>query len=125
MSRFAVGNLFLFASMACAAGAQLLLKGLMNDVEPAAGNWTALRELMTAERLMRGGGALSLIGIGFICWLLSLARLELSYAYPIACSSVLLVALLSVTVLGEPMTFRMWLGTLLVLGGIALLVPRA
>ena len=72
---------------------------------------------------MRGSIALLLLVSGFLFWVLSLTRLDLSYAYPIACSSVLLVALMSAIFLGEAVTLRMWSGTVLILIGIALLTP--
>jgi drug/metabolite transporter (DMT)-like permease len=70
---------------------------------------------------------LLLIGVmivaGFIFWTFSLTKLNLSYAYPIACSSALLVALLSAFLLGEAVTVKTWLGTGMIVVGTALLVP--
>ena len=66
--------------------------------------------------------SVSVAGFGF--WVLALARLELSYAYPIACSSILFVALLSTVFLGEPMTPKMWVGTVMILVGVILLTPQ-
>jgi undecaprenyl phosphate-alpha-L-ara4N flippase subunit ArnE len=63
------------------------------------------------------------VASGFVCWLQALARLDLSYAYPLACASILVVAVLSWLVLGEPLSIRVWIGTLLVLAGVALLAP--
>ncbi len=123
MSRFLVGNVFLLLSMACAAGSQVLLKALLREVPPPAPSWSTLAPLLTPDRLLRGGIALGLIVAGFLFWVLCLARLELSYAYPIACSSVVLVAALASLVLGEPMGLRAWSGTLLILLGIVLLTP--
>jgi uncharacterized membrane protein len=60
---------------------------------------------------------------GFVFWTLSLTKLNLSYAYPIACSSALLVAFLSAAVLGETVTLKTWMGTLLIVLGTALIVP--
>jgi len=45
--------------------------------------------------------ALAMIVMAFIFWTLSLSRLELSNAYPIACSSALIVVFFSVLFLGE------------------------
>jgi len=122
MSRFVLGNLFLLASIGCAALSQVVLKGVLRASEPG-----DLRTLCTAllgpGRRVRTAAALTLVALGFLCWLQALARLELSYAYPIACASVLVVAFLSWIVLGEPLPARAWLGTLLVLAGVALLSP--
>ena len=61
---------------------------------------------------------------GFLFWILCLVRLELSYAYPVACSSVLFVSLFSVIFLGETVTPRMWIGTAFILVGLVLLMPK-
>jgi drug/metabolite transporter (DMT)-like permease len=125
MSKFLTGNLFLLLSMICASSSQVILKALLGEVGEGPQDWSAWRALLTPERLLRGGGSILLVVAGFVFWLLSLARLELSYAYPVACSSILFVALLSVIFLGETVTPRMWLGTVLVLIGIVLLTPQS
>ncbi len=56
-------------------------------------------------------------------WALCLSRLSLSYAYPVASTSVLLIAVFSVVVLGEAISLKMWAGTALILVGIVLLRP--
>ena len=122
MSRFVAGNLCLVASIGCAALSQVLLRGVLRASDP--GDLRALfSALLGPARLARTTIALTLVALGFLCWLQALARLELSYAYPIACASVLVVAFLSWIVLGEPLPARAWLGTLLVLAGVALLAP--
>lgn len=123
MTRFMTGNVFLLLSMICAASSQIMIKLLVDQIPSNELSWNAVRGFLTAARVMRGGFALLLLVSGFLFWLFSLTRLDLSYAYPIACSSVLLVALLSGIFLGEAVTLRMWSGTVLILIGIALLTP--
>lgn len=123
MSRFAVGNVFLVLSMICTAVSQLMVKPIMDEVGADRLGAHTLGLLLEGSRPWRGGLAVLLLGGGFVFWMLALTRLNLSYAYPIACSSVLLVAFLSAVVLGEPVTARTWFGTVLVLIGIALLTP--
>lgn len=123
MSRFMTGNLFLLLSMVCATASQIMLKGLIDEVGAVSLNRTVVRALLTGDRLLRGGGAGVLLVAGFLFWLASLTRLELSYAYPVACTSVLLVSFFSVVVLGEAMTPRMWAGTALIVAGMILLAP--
>lgn len=125
MTRFVAGNLFLFLSLVCGSTSQLFLKAVLRDVEPPGSSWGSWQPFLTPDRLLRGGGAMVLIVAGFGFWVLALARLELSYAYPIACSSILLVALLSAVFLNEPITARMWAGTVLILIGVVLLAPQA
>jgi len=123
MSRFLVGNLFLLLSMVCAAGGHILMKGVIDEVKSAGLSWPMVKLFFSGERLLRGGGAGIMILAAFVFWLLALTKLDLSYAYPIACTSVLLVVFFSSVFLGEPVTVRTYLATALILGGIILLAP--
>jgi drug/metabolite transporter (DMT)-like permease len=122
-SGFVAGNISLLASMLCSAGAQLLLKRVIDEARRSAAGGAALLELLTRERVLRGGGALLLVGLGFLFWVLCLTRLDLTYAYPIACASVLFVTLFGAIFLQETVTARTWAGTMLVLVGVVLLGP--
>jgi drug/metabolite transporter (DMT)-like permease len=62
-----------------------------------------------------------LLVAGFLLWVLCLTKLDLSYAYPVVCSSVLLVAFFSGLFLGETITVRTWCATALILAGLVLL----
>jgi drug/metabolite transporter (DMT)-like permease len=124
MSRFLIGNACLLLSMVCAAASQIVIKGLLLEVQTAGWTLATLRSALTAGRAARGGLALSMVVVGFVFWLLALLELNLSYAYPIACSSVLFVALFSALFLGEPVTWRTWSGTVLILVGVILLLPE-
>jgi len=123
MSRFVVGNLFLLLSVVGATGGHVLLKGVVDDVKSSGLSWETVQALGAADRLWRGGAGAALVAVAFLFWLLALTRLDLSYAYPVACSSLLLVTLFSVVFLGEPVTLRIWIGTVLILAGLALLAP--
>lgn len=123
MSRFVLGNLYLMLSLIGAAGGHILLKAVIDDVKSVGVNREMLRMLFTGERLARGGMGALLIGAAFVFWLLALTKLDLSYAYPIACSSVLLVTIFSAIFLGEPVTARTYLASVLILAGVILLMP--
>jgi drug/metabolite transporter (DMT)-like permease len=109
--------------MLTGAAGHVMMKHVMNASAMAPMNFR------TIVSLARGGSAvhlmiaLILIGAGFLLWLASLSRLDLSYAYPLACASALLVALFGVFFLGEPMTIRSLFAVLLIVCGTALLVP--
>ena len=124
MTRVLTGNLFLLLSIGCAATSQLLLKSALSGIEPPGLAPASWRPLLEAPRAARGSLAALLIVAGFACWVLCLARLPLGYAYPVACSSIVLVALLSVVFLGEAITPRMLGGTLLIMVGVWLVAPR-
>jgi drug/metabolite transporter (DMT)-like permease len=117
-----MGNLFLIGSMVFAVASQLLIKTMIDEIEPSAFSWEQLRPFLEGDRLFRSLLAGALIIAGFVCWILCLVKLDLSYAYPIVCTTVLFVALASVMFLGETMTLRGWLATGLVLAGLVLLV---
>jgi drug/metabolite transporter (DMT)-like permease len=125
MSRFLTGNLFLLLSMVGASGGHILLKSVVDDVKSTGISWQTLQALGVAGRLWRAGGGAALVVLAFLFWLLALTRLDLSYAYPVACSSLLLVALFSAIFLGEPVTARTWIATVLILAGILLLAPKS
>jgi drug/metabolite transporter (DMT)-like permease len=120
---FVAGNVFLLVSILCTVGSQLLIKRIIDEAKLSAAGGAALLDLLTRERVLRGGAVLLLMLFGFALWLLSLTRLDLSYAYPIACASVLLVTLFSAIFLHETVTARTWAGTVLVLVGVVLLGP--
>ena len=124
MSKFVIGNLFLLVSMISTAGSQILIKRLLVEVPDHRFDWNTLNAFMEGTRPLRGGLAMTGVVFGFVFWVLCLGKLNLTYAYPIGCSSVLLVSLLSLVFLDEPMTLRMWFGTTMILGGVMLLMPR-
>lgn len=124
MSRFALGNLFLAVSIIATAVGQVLMKAVFSSVPDGLSTWESFRAILLTERVWRAGLAGLLSVAGFASWLLCLQRLPLSYAFPIACSSALFVALLSLLFLGETVTWRLWAGTLLIALGSALVVAR-
>ena len=123
MSKFMLGNIFLFLSMVLTSASQIVLKGLVDQAPPVQFSSDWIRAAATPATLARGTLAVAMMAAGFCCWLLCLTRLNLSYAYPIACTSVFMVTLLSVYFLNEVMTARMWAGTALIALGIILLIP--
>ncbi len=123
MSKFAVGNILLFASMLCTTASHIMIKALIDEAGDKDLTLSGLFALFTGPKLFRSLIAGSLLVAGFLLWALCLSRLSLSYAYPVASTSVLLIAIFSVVVLGEAINLRMWAGTALILVGIVLLRP--
>jgi drug/metabolite transporter (DMT)-like permease len=120
---FLAGNVFLLGSMLCTVVSQVLLKRVIDEARLSLAGGAVLLDLLTPERLLRGVTPLLLMVLGFVLWVLCLARLDLAYAYPIACASVLFVTLFSAIFLQEAVTARTWAGTVLVLLGVVLLGP--
>ena len=122
-SRFVTGNLFLVISVISATLSQVLLKHLLDEVRPEGLGWSAIQPFLAAEKLLQTIAVGLLLVIGYLFWVLALAKLDLSYAYPIASMSVLVAAFFSVLFLGEVMNARMWVGTVLITAGLVLLAP--
>lgn len=123
MSKFFWGNVFLAVSILSQAIGQVTLKSLMKELDGHEGLANKLQQLLIASRFWRAGLFATAIGIGFLAWTVSLSKLDLSYAYTIACGSALLVTALSVVFLGETATTRTWFGAVLIVAGTVLLVP--
>ncbi len=121
MSKFWVGNIFLLLAMLCASGSHILFKALLNDTGPLGFNWPFFQTLFSYGRSYRMFLAVALLLAGFLCWIISLSRLNISYVYPIASSSALLVTFFSVLFLGESVSVRMWWGTAFIVLGTILL----
>lgn len=123
MSKFVVGNIFLALSILLTSTSQVMLKALMSELDDTTGFADKMRQLLTTSRFWRAGVIAAMIVGAFLCWVTCLSKLNLSYAYPIACGSALVVAFLSVIFLGETVTWRVWLGTALIMIGTVFLTP--
>ena len=121
MSKFMIGNICLLLSMLFGSGSQVVFKAVLNETGPLTANGFMLEQMFAKGKLLHLFAAFAMLVIAFLFWTLSLSRLELSYAYSIACSSALIVALLSALFLGEVVTARAWVGIVLIVVGIAML----
>ena len=109
--------------MLCASGSHLLLKALLNETGLIGFNWSSAQSLYSQGRTLRILMSLAMLIAGFVLWIMSLNRLNISYAYPVACSSTLLITFFSVFFLNEAISMRMWTGTIFIVLGTILLVP--
>ena len=110
-------------SVVLAGFAQITLKAGVNHVTDAAGggelhmNGASLRSLLSSPIVW---GGLVLFGLSAIVWLFALSRASLSYAYPFAALSYVLIVLFSVLVLHETVPALRWLGVAFIVTGIML-----
>ena len=108
-------------SVGLAALAQLTLKHGMNQVTRTNGtaslNAGTLKAVVTNVSVI---GGLAVFGISAVVWLLVLSRASLSFAYPFASLSYLLIVLVSRFVLHEPVPPLRWAGVFLIMTGIVL-----
>lgn len=108
-------------SVALAAVAQITLKTGMNQVTESAGvvtlSGSSLRAIATNPVVWFG---LVLFGCSALAWLFVLSRVPLSFAYPFASLSYLLIVLADRFVFHETIPPARWAGVALIMGGIVL-----
>lgn len=110
----------LLTSVGLATTGQLLLKSGMDRVgELNVGQvGTLISQVFTTWQLIFG---LLVFGMSSIFWLITLSRVPLSTAYPIVSLSYVLILSLSWLLLGERPGITVWLGALLIMGGVSLI----
>ena len=113
-------GLILF-SVLLAAGAQLTLKHGMNLVADSSGalklSASSLKDVVTTPAVW---GGLFLFGLSATVWLAVLSRTSLSFAYPFASLSYVLILLADKFVLNETIPALRWAGVFCIMVGIVL-----
>jgi uncharacterized membrane protein len=122
MTPFVFGNVLLFLSIMLGAGSQIFFKLSFNAVGSLRLDSGVWQQISNPRALLFLAVGFAMLIAGFIFWMSSLTKLNLSYAYPLACGSALLVVALSALFLGEAVTLKMWCGAALVALGTGLLV---
>jgi multidrug transporter EmrE-like cation transporter len=113
----------ILTSVVLAGIAQITLKTGVNHVTDASGggelhlNADSLRSLLSSPIIW---GGLVLFGLSAIVWLFALSRASLSFAYPFAALSYVLIVLFSVLVLHEDVPVLRWVGVAFIVTGILL-----
>jgi drug/metabolite transporter (DMT)-like permease len=80
-------------------------------------NADSLKSLLSSPIIW---GGLVLFGLSAIVWLFALSRASLSFAYPFAALSYVLIVLFSVLVLHEDVPVLRWIGVAFIVTGILL-----
>ena len=111
----------ILVSVALAATAQLTLKHGMNQVTEASGTATlsagSLRAILTNVSVV---GGLLIFGLSAVVWLMVLSRASLSFAYPFASLTYVLIVLADKLVLHEEIPVLRWAGVFAIMTGIIL-----
>jgi drug/metabolite transporter (DMT)-like permease len=112
----------ILTSVVLAGCAQITLKTGVNHVTGTSGGElhlgaSSLRSLLSSPIVW---GGLVLFGLSAIVWLFALSRASLSFAYPFAALSYVLILVFSVLVLHETVQPLRWLGVALIVTGIVL-----
>ena len=115
--------LLVVASVMCSAVAQLALKkGMTGVVFPSGSGFEAMVSAVITV-LLNGWiiVGFALYGLGALVWLLVLARLDVSLAYPFVALGFVVTAAQGVALLGEPLTAAKVVGIALVTAGVVVL----
>ncbi len=113
----------ILTSVVLAGIAQITLKTGVNHVTDATGggelhmNAENLKSLLSSPIVWAG---LLLFALSAIVWLFALSRASLSFAYPFAALSYVLIVLFSVLVLHEDVPVLRWVGVAFIVSGIML-----
>jgi drug/metabolite transporter (DMT)-like permease len=111
----------ILVSVALAAGAQLTLKHGMNQVTANTGHLqlsgASLKDVASTPAVWAG---LFLFGLSAVVWLAVLSRTPLSFAYPFASLSYVLILLADKFVLDETIPGLRWAGVFFIMVGIVL-----
>jgi drug/metabolite transporter (DMT)-like permease len=114
----------LLVAVALAATGQLILKNGMNLAKTHAAE--------TGRSLVLGAvtspwilGGLVIFGLSAIAWLVTLSRVPLSVAYPFNALGYVVILVASSVLLHERTNVWTWLGTVLVVGGLIVVVTTA
>ncbi len=111
----------ILVSVTLAAVAQLTLKHGMNQVSGKAGplqlTGASLRAVAATPAVWVG---LVLFGISALVWLAVLSRASLSFAYPFAALTYVLILLFDRLALEQPVSALRWGGVALIVAGIVL-----
>lgn len=118
----------ILTSVTLAAVAQLTLKHGVNLVQGDAGDGGlalsggSLKSLLASPVVWAG---LALFGLSAVVWLFALSRAPLSFAYPFASLSYVLILLFGKFVLHEQIPAAGWAGVGLIMVGIVLIAQAA
>ena len=115
--------LFILISVAMSALAQIILKTGMSNLgigaSMAARRWgEAAWQVATNPWVMLG---LSMYFLSALVWLMVLARVQVSFAYPFVGIGFILTMLMGWLVMGDAMSMQRVVGTLLIAGGVVLI----
>ena len=108
-------------SVALAALAQLTLKHGMNQVTADSGTATLrLASLKAVATNLSVIGGLAIFGLSAVVWLVVLSRASLSFAYPFASLTYVLILLADKFVLHEEIPILRWAGVFAIMAGIVM-----
>lgn len=126
MSQRLSDHVWILFTVILATYSQLVMKGQMNQIGPLPLDLSA-KLLALIHVLMRPWviTALAATLLSGICWMVTLTKFDLSYAFPFTALSFPVMFMAGVMVFGEQASLPKLLGTMLVLCGVLLVVVAA
>lgn len=119
--------MLIVVSVTCSAVAQILLKyGMARPITQqalAGGDYWLIMRSIAGDLSIVGG--FMIYALGAVIWLMVLARLDVSVAYPFVALGFLMTMALGCMMFGEPLTLRKVLGTLVVGLGVYLVATTS
>jgi multidrug transporter EmrE-like cation transporter len=110
----------ILVSVAFATAGQFTLKAAMNRVTEGSPSSSSVDTLTNAAKEPRLWAGLALFGISAVFWLVVLAKVPLSFAYPFVGLSYIVIVLVARLVLHEHVPTLRWVGVAVVAMGIAI-----
>lgn len=112
--------LLLLISIFLGASGQLLFKGAARQLPPFAelGLMRLILQMFTTPLIL---GGFSCFFVSSVLWILALRTVSLNLAYPLVALSYIIIFIGSYYLFQEPLSYRHWLGALLIVGGILLI----
>ena len=104
----------LAGSVVLGAQAQILLRRGVMRQEGASSGWRRYRSAWVA-------GWLVSFAFATLLWLVALAHLDISFAYPLVGTGYVLVALLAAAFLGEEIKWQRWVAVGVIIAGLTLI----
>jgi drug/metabolite transporter (DMT)-like permease len=114
----------LLIAITLAATGQLVLKNGMNLVKLRAHD-TGRSMVLTAVTSPWVIGGLMIFGLSAVAWLVTLSKVPLSIAYPFNALGFVVILIASTVVLHERTNVWTWIGTVMVVGGLIVVVTTA
>ncbi|MFO7948522.1 MAG: EamA family transporter [Armatimonadota bacterium] len=112
-----IGLAILLVAIALGAAGQLLLKAGVNTLGEDPTPIYVLKSFITKPMIL---GGFVCYGISSLFYLVSLSKLDLSYAYPMIALSYVIVAILSYKYLGEGLPFLRIVGIVVIIAGVTM-----
>lgn len=111
--------LLIFGYILCVTVAQLILKTAMSEMFNVKIDYQFIINVIKNPRIIIG---LFLYALSFFIWIIVLSRVEITFAYPLLSLSVVFVAIVSWTMLGETFNVSRLAGMMLTMAGAWLVI---